>query len=191
MKRWQDVYDFWIGEDPKPEMWFKKDATLDSEIRAKFGPWLGSYDPLEYESWKTSPRSLVALVILLDQFPRNAFRGTKQSFEFDQDALDVAREGLEKGYLDEATDYETMFLILPFEHSEDITDQKESVRLAQDWVERAAPDKQKFARSCLDYAIRHHDIIARFGRFPHRNETLGRPSTPEEIAFLKTPGSSF
>ncbi len=191
MKNWQEVYDFWIGENPKPEMWFKKDKALDDQIRAKFGPWLENFDPVDYEEWRETPRGLVSLLILLDQFPRNAFRGTRRSFEFDGEALEVAREGLEKGYQDVATDYETMFLILPFEHSEDITDQKECVRLAHDWVARAKPEYKAFAQSGLDFAIKHHDIIQKFGRFPHRNEILKRESTQDEIAFLKTPGSSF
>lgn len=192
MKRWEEVYDFWIGQGKaNSSMWFKKDDTLDKKIRDQFGPWLQDFNPLDYEAWKATPKGLVSLVILLDQFPRNAFRGKPNSFEFDQDALDVAREGLERGFQDQMDVYENMFLILPFEHSEDITDQKESVRLAQDVIERAPAADKKFAQMILDYAVRHHDIIEKFGRFPHRNAILGRVSSAEELAFLKTPGSSF
>lgn len=191
MKRWEEVYDFWIGENPKTEIWFKKDPVIDSQIRDKFGPWLEDFDHNDYEPWKTSPRGLLSLVILLDQFPRNAFRGSARSFDFDMFALDAARDGLDRGFQDQLNTHEGMFLILPFEHSEDITDQKEGVRLAQDLVERAENKDKKFAAMVLEYAIKHHDIIEKFGRFPHRNEVLGRTSLPTEIEFLKTPGSSF
>ena len=191
MKRWQEVYDFWIGAKPNLEKWFKKDPALDDEIRRRFGPWLDAYDPLDFESWKTEPRSLVSLVILLDQFPRNAFRGTPKSFQFDMDALDVAREGLEKGFQDQLNIHEALFLSLPFEHSEDITDQQESVRLTQDRLDTASSTEREFAKITHDYAVKHLEVIEKFGRFPHRNAILGRASTPEELEFLKKPGSSF
>ena len=191
MKRWQDVYDFWIGPKPNPDIWFKKDPTLDQKIRDKFGAWLENFDITEYEEWKSEPRGLLSLVILLDQFPRNIYRDSAKSFAFDTDALELAKEALERGFDDQFTSQENMFLVLPFEHSEDITDQKEGVRLAQNMVEVAKPEDKKFAQGIVDFAQKHHDIIKRFGRFPHRNKALSRTSTPEEEAFLKTPGSSF
>ncbi len=183
MKRWQDVHDFWFKLDPV--QWFKKDESLDQRIRQKFGPWLEHFEMNDFEVWKIEPQSLISLVILLDQFPRNAFRGTAQSFQYDVVALDVAREGLEKGFDTELSVSEASFLVLPFEHSEDITDQRDAVRLAKELVERGA------GKELYEFALKHLEIIERFGRFPHRNVILGRPSTPEEIEFLKQPGSSF
>jgi len=192
VKRFEEIYDYWVGDGrPRMELWFKKDPKVDNEIRAKFGPWLDDYDASVFEPWKSTPQGLVSLVILLDQFPRNAYRGTPRMFEFDNEALEVAKEGLEKGLHDQLNLFECMFLTLPLEHSEDITDQIESVRLFQDLDARTGPEQKAFSKSLLDYAVRHHAIIERFGRFPHRNEVLGRASTPEEIEFLKTPGSGF
>ena len=142
-------------------------------------------DPQDFEAWKHEPKSILSMVILLDQFPRNAFRGSARSFEYDLHALEAAREALEKGFDTSLSPTEAGFLVLPFEHSEDITDQKEAVRLARDLTERGA------GKDLYEFAVRHHDIIESFGRFPHRNAVLGRPSTPEEIEFLKLPGSSF
>lgn len=183
MKDWREVHGFWFSQPV--ERWFRKDENFDRQIREKFGGWLEHFEAEEFDSWRQEPKSALALVILLDQFPRNAYRGTARSFAFDSMALDAAREALEKGFDADLPASEAGFLVLPFEHSEDITDQKESVRLARDLMERGA------GKELYDYAVRHHDIIERFGRFPHRNEILGRVSTPEELEFLKQPGSRF
>ena len=192
MNKFSDVYDFWIGDGKvKMDLWFKKDPVVDKKIRDKFGPWLDSFEMVDYEEWKTTPKGLVSLIILLDQFPRNAFRDTKRMFAFDQEALDTTREGLDRGMHDQLSLCENLFLTLPLEHSEDITDQKECVRLFQDMYDNAKADQKEFAAQILDYAKKHMAIIEKFGRFPHRNFVLGRSSSPEELAFLKTPGSSF
>lgn len=183
MKDWRDVHGFWFRQPPA--RWFGKDDLFDLEIREKFGAWLDHFEPEQYEAWKNEPKPLLSLVILLDQFPRNAFRGTARSFQYDLHALDAAREALDKGFDNSLSPVEAGFLVLPFEHSEDITDQKEAVRLARDLSERGA------GKDLYEYAVRHHDIIQKFGRFPHRNAVLGRVSTPEEVEFLKKPGSSF
>ena len=183
MKDWREVHSFWFNQPA--ERWFRKDEQFDQQIRAKFGAWLETFEPEEYESWRLEPQPLLSLVILLDQFPRNAFRGTPRSFQYDGLALDAAREALEKGFDSSLSAAEAGFLVLPFEHSEDITDQKEAVRLARDLTERGA------GKDLYEFAVRHHDVIEKFGRFPHRNAVLGRASTPEELEFLKKPGSSF
>lgn len=192
MRRFEEVYEFWFGkENPDVSMWFKKDLELDRQIRERFGPWLDAYSPQEFQEWKKTPQGLVSLVILLDQFPRNAYRGTARMFAYDQEALATAKEGLSKGWFEQLNIYEALFLCLPLEHSENLADQEECVRLAKVMQARATAEQQSFAAMTLDYAVRHRDIIAQFGRFPHRNEVLGRVSTPQEVEFLKSPGSSF
>lgn len=189
---YKEVLKFWFG-DGKTIMktWFVKDEAFDKQIRDKFGVALDNFNMVDYESWKASDEGHLALVILLDQFPRNAFRGTPKSFSFDSDALETAKEALDKGLHDTLPPHQAMFLLLPFEHSEDITDQRESVRLFEDLHPRFAAMDKKAADETLDYAKRHMQIIERFGRFPHRNAILGRTSTFEELEFLKTPGSGF
>lgn len=188
-----EVYKFWFGDGTtnRMQLWFEKSDTVDRQIRDKYGPILDKFDMVDFESWKASDQGHLALVILLDQFPRNAFRGTAKAFQFDAEALEVAKEALDKGLHDSLPPLQAMFLLLPFEHSEDITDQKECVRLFEDLHPRMAAVDKKAADETLDYAKRHMKVIERFGRFPHRNSILGRPSTPEENEFLKTPGSSF
>lgn len=193
MKSYHDVHTFWFGDGKTPNMklWFEKNEQVDKQIRDKFGPWLGQYPDPEFEEWRQVPQGLVSLVVMLDQFPRNAFRGTPKMFEYDADARDVAQEGLEKGWQDQLPVAQATFLFLPFEHSEDISDQKECIRLFQDLVARATSEEKNLAKGGLDYARKHLVIIEKFGRFPHRNKTLGRESTREELEFLKQPGSSF
>ena len=190
---YKEVLKFWFGDSNTGNMklWFEKSEAVDKQIRDKFGAALDDFNMVDYESWKATDDGHLALVILLDQFPRNAFRGTPKSFAFDAEALEVAKEALEKGLHDTLSPFQVMFLLLPFEHSEDITDQREGVRLFEDLHPRMAAIDKKTADETLDYAKRHMKIIERFGRFPHRNAILGRTSTFEELEFLKTPGSSF
>ncbi len=175
-----DVLRFWL-EDTSSEARFKKDAALDRAIKERFG---ALYEQLHVQPpavGEMTPRSALATAIVLDQFPRNMFRGTARAFESDPVARELARAAVDAG-LDQALDPEArLFLYLPFEHSEDLVDQARSVAL----IARLGDAK-------LDhYAVAHQVIIERFGRFPHRNAALGRVSTPEEEVFLKEPGSSF
>ena len=139
----------------------------------------------EREQWLAAARPALALAILLDQFPRNMYRGTPHAFASDPQALAVARAIVAHGLDRELLPVQRWFVYLPFEHAEDIEAQRESLRLFASLGD--GPD----AASVQDYAQRHHDVIARFGRFPHRNAILGRESTPEEVEFLAQPGSSF
>lgn len=177
----QQVLTFWFDE-LVPPAWFKKDEALDARIRERFR---GTYDEVAgnvqvAQSLSDSDTALAA-VIVLDQFPRNMFRGTPQAFASDDKALALAHAAVDRELDQSLVPQRRTFLYLPFEHSETGADQDLSVAL--------------FTRlgdaELLRYAVAHHAIIARFGRFPHRNAILGRPSTPEEIAFLATPGSSF
>ncbi len=190
------VLRFWFGEPSDPnyshyrKAWFIKNDDFDTQIRQHF---LGDYDQAaagKYADWIEDCVTAVALLLLLDQLPRNLFRGQPQSFATDSDALSVAQHlvttGADKGLIP----VHRFFVYLPFEHSENIEHQYECVQLMQTFMNEC-PDLDDGLKGGLDYAIRHQEVIQRFGRFPHRNEILGRQSTPAEIEFLQQPGSRF
>jgi uncharacterized protein (DUF924 family) len=194
----QQVYDFWFGTDFREDaaylgsrmpMWFGKDPKIDTAIRSGFAGVMG--DTAILESWRQTSQGLLAAVILHDQFPRNAFRGSARMFEYDSIALNLAHQAVSGDLHRTLPVFQAMFLLLPFEHSEKLQDQDTGVRLFSELAGRAPLTLEKFAHETYDYAVRHRDIILRFGRFPHRNAILGRTSTAEELAFLETPGSSF
>ncbi|MBM3546236.1 MAG: DUF924 domain-containing protein [Alphaproteobacteria bacterium] len=168
------------------EAWFKKDPAFDEEIRRYFLSTTEAAARGELDRWQADREGALALVILLDQFPRNLYRGSPKAFAADPKAREVARIAIERGFDMQSTSCERMFLYLPFEHSELLADQERSVEL----FKRLAEDDPARA-DIVPYALRHQEIIQRFGRFPHRNEALGRESTEAEIAFLKEPMSSF
>jgi uncharacterized protein (DUF924 family) len=178
-----EVLDFWFKRDRK--QWFAKDPAFDEEIRARFLPLYERAASGVLASWRGEPASCLALVILLDQLPRNMFRDSARAFAADSLARDAARTLLEKSWDKSMTPDERMFAYLPFEHSESLADQERCLALMQEIaVYPQTADLPKWAQA-------HLVIIRRFGRFPHRNAVLGRTSTPEEIEFLKQPGSSF
>ena len=174
----EDVLSFWFANKTR---WWKKDPAFDDQIRKRFAPLLSSIANKEHEEWKATPRGTLAYVIVLDQFSRNMFRDTPGMFSNDEQALETAKEAIDKGFDQQLSHEERGFLYMPLMHSEVLTDQERCVQLF-DTLGNA---------DSLDYAIRHRDIIKRFGRFPHRNGMLGRSSTAEEVEFLKQPGSSF
>jgi uncharacterized protein (DUF924 family) len=176
----EKVLSFWFAPASRP-CWFESEKGFDREIEERFLSLIEAAARGELEPWAETPRGALALCILLDQFPRNVWRGTPRAFASDAEARRVAGAALAAGHDRKLEADERLFLYLPFEHSEDLADQERSVALFHD-----LGDAEQ-----LDYAVRHHDIIARFGRFPHRNRVLGRVSTPEEQAFLQQPGSSF
>jgi uncharacterized protein (DUF924 family) len=176
-----DVLGFWFSNTARPN-WFVKTAAFDDEVRTHLlEPYRAAAEG-RLEDWRDDPRGCLALVILLDQVPRNIHRDTAQAFATDAAALKVARQAVERGYDQGCSADERMFLYLPFEHSEDLADQRRCVELV---ATRIGPGVY------LDFAEQHLRIIERFGRFPHRNRLLGRRSTPDEEDFLKQPGSSF
>ncbi|PZV01806.1 MAG: DUF924 domain-containing protein [Leptolyngbya sp.] len=194
MERWQELLRFWFGdpEDPRSEygqqrrVWFKKDPAFDDTIRQRF---LTDYERAStgaLAAWRQQPRSCLALVILLDQLPRNLFRGEARSFASDRTARDTANYALAQGYDQQVLPVERIFFYLPLEHSENLADQERSVELVRS-LHATHPE----FKNSLDYALRHRDVIQRFGRFPHRNEILGRETTSEEAEFLRQPGSRF
>jgi uncharacterized protein (DUF924 family) len=185
------VSDFWFGPQGSAERgrprkcWFVKDAAFDEAIRSRFLPLWESAARGELQAWRDLGPSALALVIVLDQFSRNLFRGDARAFSQDARALEVAKHLVAQGVDRSMPSVERWFVYLPFEHSESLADQERSLELFGDLA--GDPD----SASTIDFACRHHDIIRRFGRFPHRNDILGRPSTPEELAFLREPGSRF
>jgi uncharacterized protein (DUF924 family) len=181
MSALEDVLGFWFAEGRKPQ-WFAGGEAFDAEVRRALLPHLESALAGRYESWRREPRGCLALCLLLDQVPRNVYRGTPRAFACDAAALAVTRHALALGFDRALADLERVFLYMPLEHSENLKDQQDCVRLMAG-LESAA--------EYLPYAEQHRDIIARFGRFPHRNAILGRESSDEELEFLKQPNSSF
>ena len=187
-----DVIDFWFGEPGSPSHgrqraeWFRKDAAFDAEIARRFGALIEQALRGELRDWQAQPESALARIVVLDQFTRNTFRDTARAFAGDALALAAARAMIAAGQDRLLLPVKRSFVYLPFEHAEDLRAQDESVHLFAQ-LEREAPE----LNSVLDYAQRHRAVIARFGRFPHRNAQLGRESTAEELAFLKEPGSRF
>ncbi len=185
------ILEFWFGtETPqafRPE-WFAGEEAFDQEIARRFQMEIGQALSSGLDGWDGLPRSALALVLLLDQFPRNAYRGTSLAFAGDARAQEITLLGLERGYQQYFTPLERLFFYLPLEHAENLALQDRSVELMRQ-LEAEAPELAK--AQIADYAERHRAVIERFGRFPHRNEILGRDSTPEEVQFLAEPGSSF
>jgi uncharacterized protein (DUF924 family) len=167
-----DVLAFWRAAGA--DKWFKKDAAFDSEIAARFFAIWQAAAGGKLASWEDEPESALALMIVLDQFPRNMFRGQARTYAFDALARAVADRALARGFDRQVADDERQFFYLPFMHSEELADQERCLQLAGSYGD------QEFTK----YAELHVDIIRRFGRFPHRNATLGRATTPEEQAFL-------
>jgi uncharacterized protein (DUF924 family) len=181
------VLDFWFGaEDAPREEWFRKDPAFDARIAARFGPLVERALAGELADWQRSPESALALILLLDQFTRNIFRDSPRAFAGDPLALAAARSLVASGRDQELPPLRRAFAYMPFEHAEDLAAQDEAVRLFTPLAAQAP-----YLTQMLDYAHRHRAVVARFGRFPHRNAVLGRTSTPEEVAFLTQPGSGF
>jgi uncharacterized protein (DUF924 family) len=185
------LIDFWFGPPRSPgrfqerAVWFKVDPGFDAQLRDHFGALRQRAASGHGADWLLEAEPCLALILLLDQLPRNLFRGRAEAFASDAAAREAARAALARGFDRSLPATWRQFIYLPLEHSEDIADQELSVKLASGLARDPA-----FA-GALDYARRHHAIIARFGRFPHRNGALGRSSTAEELAFLNEPGSSF
>jgi len=171
-----DVLHFW--REAGPARWFAKSDRFDGSIRLKFEAVHHAAARGEHDGWADTAEGALALLILLDQFPRNLYRGSGHAFATDAKARSFARAAVAAGFHREVAPELRQFFVLPFEHSEAMADQDQARRLAD---ELADPDIAKWAKI-------HRDIIARFGRFPHRNACLGRATTPEEQAFLDEGG---
>jgi uncharacterized protein (DUF924 family) len=195
----EDILDFWFGElnaqgCSSPEhrkRWWTKSDSFDESIQHHF---LDDYEAIvagEREAWRSTARGALAYIIVLDQFSRNMFRGTAQMFAADELAREVCREGLDAGFDAELSFDERVFFYLPLEHSESMDDHELCLKLFEGLLDSAPELLQANAKYYLDFAVQHKTIIERFGRYPHRNEILGRASSDQESKFLEGPGSSF
>lgn len=186
----QDVLDFWFAE-ADAACWFVADAGFDAQIRARFGAVVEAAAAGRLDTWTATPPGWLALMLLLDQFPRNLYRGDPRAWATDASAQRVALSGLARGDDRQLPAVQRVFAYLPLEHAEDIALQRRSVELFEALLAEAAPEQRRPFENYLDYARRHCEVIARFGRFPHRNATLGRTSTPQETLYLAQPGAGF
>lgn len=197
-----DLHAFWFGPAAdtagdaevitrQSALWWKKQPEVDAAIRERFAPLVGRAAVGKLDGWLPALRGRLALILLTDQFPRSIWRGQAAAFAFDVLALRWAKAAIERGLDRDARPVERVFLYLPLEHSENLADQREAVRLFDALAAQAAPEAGAAFAGYLDYARRHLEIIERFGRFPHRNAALGRETTAEEAEFLRQPGSGF
>lgn len=186
------VWEFWLEPKPqtaeqmaaKSELWFSGGQDLDRQIRVRFGHLVDRARNKELMSWADEPRGRLALIVLIDQFSRHVYRGAPQAYSADPIAIELATEGFASGAFSQLDSIEQMFAYLPFSHAEDLALQKRAVELAQR-AAIAAPDAWRpMLFNAVDYARKHLDVIARFGRFPHRNLVLNRLNTAEESAYL-------
>jgi uncharacterized protein (DUF924 family) len=208
MERAHEVLEFWFGAaegqsrfDPakleeRSKFWFGGDgpeagAARDADIRARLEPLLERAARGELASWAASPKRRLALIILFDQVPRNAYRGTAAAFAFDREALALTVEGMQIA-ADAALDaVERIFFYLPLEHAESLEAQDAAVAAFERLVREAPAGVREFCAYTAAYAHKHRDLIVKFGRFPHRNAMLNRMSTPEELAWLEAHPNYF
>ena len=176
----EDVLHFWF-EEITPEHWFKKDDAFDDSIRTRFEPTIVAALCARLDSWADSADGCLALILVLDQFTRNIYRDTPRAFSGDEMALALSLRCVDRDFIAHDNGPWRHFMLMPMMHSEDITIQDRSLPLFETLTNPRT----------YEYAVKHRDIVARFGRFPHRNAILGRPSSEEELAFLTQPGSSF
>jgi uncharacterized protein (DUF924 family) len=191
MSQAKAILEFWFGHPDEPgygkpqKFWFSQQPEFDREIRTRF---LEDYQKATagyLDDWMNTPETCLALILLLDQFPRNMFRDTPEAFATDWEALSIAQHAIAQGYDRELLPVQRWFIYLPFEHSENLIHQRQCVKLFQ----QLSHDPESI--SAIEYAFRHLEVISRFGRFPHRNAILGRISTPEEEEFLEQSDAYF
>ena len=198
METAQSLHQYWFGgvaDDQagqrQSKLWWGKEARLDAEVKARFGGLVAAARAGELVQWEQTPQGCLALILLTDQLPRNVFRGAPEAFASDHQARALCLGGLERGYDRQLKPIERVFFYLPLEHAESMADQDRSVALYTALFQEVPQPVMEQYRGFLTFALRHRRVIERFGRFPHRNPLLGRPSTEEELAFLQEPGSSF
>lgn len=193
------VLEFWFGTETDDKLiaksqgplWWRKKPEVDRMIEDRFGATLQLAADGGLADWLQHPQGRLALILVTDQFPRNMYRDTPQAFEYDHLARQWCRAGLADGSHLRLRPVQRMFFYLPLEHSEFLEDQRQSLHLYTQLVDSLPPDRRGDFAGYLDFARRHYDIVARFGRFPHRNRILERESSEAELAFLTERGSSF
>lgn len=199
MHVWQPLLDWWFGADgnatevaaARQGLWFGKRDSQDREAEVRFGALVEKALAGELQGWADDPQGWLAQLILLDQLPRMIFRDTPRAFAGDSLARPLLCDGLDRGWDRRLTPIQRVFAYLVFEHAEDLPLQDRAVELFADLLNEAAAAERPLFADFLDFAERHQRVIARFGRFPHRNAILGRASTDEEQVFLREPGSRF
>ena len=164
--------------------WFRSDPAFDERLRADFGDLIVPARDGALAAWEASDAGTLALMLLLDQLPRNLFRGSGESFASDAQAVGLADRAIARGVDDRMSIARRPFLYLPYEHAEDLAEQDKGIARFESLVAAAGPEDADWAATTLDYARRHRALIDRFGRFPHRNAMLGRESTPAEVELL-------
>ena len=195
----EDVHRFWFDDalydvpaaEARRELWFRCAPSFDEEVRLRFEPTIAAAARGELSSWQESPQSCVALIIVLDQFPRNVFRNTAAAFENDALALRVTQRALAAGHLARLSVAESIFLLMPFQHVEDVALQREGLTWFDRLNDSASPEWRAFAGHSARSMRKHLEIVERFGRFPHRNVALGRTSTPAEREYLESKPETF
>lgn len=195
----EKVLDFWFGPagsaaeiaGRQRKLWFGKSATNDQAVTEQFASTLVAATAGLLDHWADTPRGRLALLIVFDQFPHHIHRNQPQAFATDPQALALTLAALKADEDQQLTPIERVFLYLPLEHAESKAMQDRSVALYEKLAREAAIEERTLFDDFLKYARQHRDVVARFGRFPHRNAILGRPSTSDELAFLKRPGSRF
>ncbi|MDY0882160.1 DUF924 family protein [Dongia soli] len=186
----RDILDFWFSPQAQA-LWFEKVPAFDDQIRTRFAAAIHEAQQGGFETWRQSPEGSLALLILLDQFARNIHRDSAKAFLGDSRARTVAATAIERGFDQRLPFLHRRFIYLPFEHSEAMADQDRAIALFGQWLDQALPSDRDEAAEQLHDAHLHRDVIVRFGRFPHRNDALGRDTTEAEAAFLRQPNSSF
>lgn len=192
------ILDYWFadigtGFDLRQQysIWFSGDETIDHAIARYFGQWVDSALAGQLSGWQSTPEGLLAKVLLLDQFTRNIYRGDARAYDGDEQARQLVKAALANGEDKQLHYVQRSFLYMPLEHSELLQDQEQAVTLFRQLLQEAPAAGKQALSSSLDFALKHRDIIRRFGRFPHRNQVLGRQSTPGEQAYLDAGGSRF
>jgi uncharacterized protein (DUF924 family) len=195
----EEILQFWFEDacespaqaEARNAFWFSANAEFDAQIWTLYADVVTDASLDHYENWAGSPLGRLALIIVLDQFPRNIFRGTSEAYRYDAQVLALARAGVEKGQLAGLAIPHQAFFLMPYQHSEDIQVQRSGVELMQGIVDEAPDEWRACASAYSDYAHQHHDIVANYGRFPHRNAPLGRTSTEAESRYLSDGGQTF
>ncbi len=194
-----DIVAFWLSDSldhpdrasARRGWWYEGGPAVDEEIRVRFGELVPRACAREFTEWRDTPDGALALILLLDQFTRNLYRGTVEAYAGDPCAFETVNHAVDRGLDLELHPVATVWLYHPFHHSEDVTEQDRGLGLLCTLRQRANPAWHAYVERSIEGWTRHRDIVARFGRFPHRNAVLGRHSTTEEVAYLATDGNSF
>ena len=194
----QTILSYWFGEikdgfpiENRNSVWWSGGPAIDQSIRENFGKWVTKASSEKLEHWKDDPQGRMALIILLDQFTRNIYRGTSEAFAADPLALRLCLEGIDWQQDQKLSWIERAFFYLPLVHSEDLDNHRLCIQLEEKLVASVEREHQKNLQGFLDSAIEHKEIIERFGRYPHRNQVLQRISTPEELEYLREKNNRF